>query len=224
VKLPKSRKDSSCHFAFIGSLICNRGRVMKSLAPTTNFLLAASFCPTAGAPLLYVLSYFRKMACLHIFEFKFAEPFIDVDFDLQHAFRSQFHALELILRVLISILGIQIFDMIDAVVGNLEKAPSTERCSEIARSVIADYDEMRHDSENEGMRGLDSCYATFDRELRAEVDACGEEWMQLATSMRTTPADNPEELSRQLKGLLGNNARCLAVAGKQFMLTVVEFG
>ena len=56
VKLPKSRKDSSCHFAFIGSHICNRGRVMKSLAPTTNFLLAASFRPTAGAPLLYVLS------------------------------------------------------------------------------------------------------------------------------------------------------------------------
>ena len=78
-------------------------------------------------------------------------------------------------RVLISILGIQIFDMIDAVVGNLEKVPLTERCSEIARSVIADYDEMRHDSENEGMRGLDSCYARFDRELRAEVDACGEE-------------------------------------------------
>ena len=127
-------------------------------------------------------------------------------------------------RVLISILGIQIFDMIDAVVGILEKVPLTERCSEIARSVIADYDEMRHDSENEGMRGLDSCYATFDRELRAEVDACGEEWMQLATSMRTAPADNLEELSRQLKGLLGNNARCLDVAGKQFMLTVAEFG
>lgn len=97
---------------------------MKSLAPTTNFVLAASFCPTAGAPLLYVLSYFRKMACLHICKFKFAEPFIDVDFDLQHAFRSQFHALELILRVL-SILGTQSLDMIDAVVGNLAKAPST---------------------------------------------------------------------------------------------------
>jgi hypothetical protein len=135
-----------------------------------------------------------------ICKFKFAEPFIDVDFDLQHAFRSQFHALELILRVLISILGIQIFDMIDAVVGCLEKAPSTERCSEIARSVIADYDEMRHDSENEGMRALDSCYATFDRELRAEVDACGEEWMQLATLMRTTPADNPEEAQPSAKG------------------------
>ena len=50
------------------------------------------------------------------------------------------------------------------------------------------------------MRGLDSCYATFDRELRAEVDACGEEWMQLATLMRTTPADNPEEAQPSTKG------------------------
>jgi hypothetical protein len=48
--------------------------------------------------------------------------------------------------------------------------------------------------------------------------------MQLATSMRTAPADNLEGLSRQLTGLLGNNARCLDVAGKQFMLTVAEFG
>jgi len=42
--------------------------------------------------------------------------------------------------------------------------------------------------------------------------------------LRATPADNPEELSRQLKDLLGNNARWLAVVGKEFMLTVAEFG
>jgi len=40
--------------------------------------------------------------------------------------------------------------------------------------------------------------------------------------MRATPADNPEELSRQLKGLLKNNSRWLAVVGQQFLLTVAE--
>ena len=83
-----------------------------------------------------------------ICKFKFAEPFIDVDLHLQHAFRSQFHALELILRVLISILGTQIFDMIDAVFGNLAKArqpsaalksrdrqsPTTTKCDMIPRT------------------------------------------------------------------------------------------
>jgi len=104
------------------------------------------------------------------------------------------------------------------------RAPSTERCSEIARLVIADYDEMQRDAENEGMTGLDSFYATFHHELKPEIEACGEEWMQHTELMRATPADNPEELSRQLKDLLGNNARWLAVVGKEFVLTVAEFG
>ena len=103
------------------------------------------------------------------------------------------------------------------------RAPSTERCSEIARLVIADYDEMQRDAENEGMTGLDSFYATFHHELKPEIEACGEEWMQHTELMRATPADNPEELSRQLKDLLGNNARWLAV-GKEFVMTVAELG
>jgi hypothetical protein len=104
------------------------------------------------------------------------------------------------------------------------RAPSAERCAEIARSVIADYDQMRRDAEYEGTSGLDKFYATFHRDLRTEVEACGEEWMQLTNRLRATPADNPEELNRQLKDLLGNNARWLAIAGKEFTLTVADFG
>jgi hypothetical protein len=103
------------------------------------------------------------------------------------------------------------------------RAPSAERCSEIARSVIVDYDEMQRNAEKEGMGGLDSFYTIFDRELRAELEASGDEWTQLTMLMRATPADKAEELSRQLKALLGNNARWLAAVGKQFMLTVAEF-
>ena len=102
-------------------------------------------------------------------------------------------------------------------------APSIERCCEIGRSVIADYDEMQHKAEKEGMGGLDRFYANFHRELRPEVDACTEEWLQLTKLMRAKPADNPEELGGQLRDLLGNNARWLSVVGKQFTLTVAEF-
>jgi hypothetical protein len=104
------------------------------------------------------------------------------------------------------------------------RAPATERCFEIARSVIADYDKMQQHAEREGMGGLERFYATFHRELRAEVDACGDEWAQLTKLMRATPPDSPEELGRQLKELLGNNARWLSVVGKQFVLTVAELG
>jgi hypothetical protein len=104
------------------------------------------------------------------------------------------------------------------------KRPSPERCSEIARSVIADYDEMQCQAENRGMTGLDEFYGIFDPELKPEVIACGEEWTQLTGLMRATPADNNEELSRQLNELLKNNAKWLSVTGKQFIRTVAEFG
>jgi hypothetical protein len=103
------------------------------------------------------------------------------------------------------------------------KAPSTERCSEIARSVIADYDQMECDAEKLGVRGIESFYAMFDRGLKPEVRAAGDEWMQLTKLMREKPAGNPEELSSQLEGLLKNNSKWLAVVGKQFLLTVAEF-
>jgi hypothetical protein len=72
------------------------------------------------------------------------------------------------------------------------------------------------------MKGIASFYAIFDRGLRPEVSAAGDEWMRLTMLMRATPANNPEELSRQLKSLLKNNSRWLAVVGQQFLVTVAE--
>ena len=102
------------------------------------------------------------------------------------------------------------------------KQPSPERCSKIAQLVIADYDKMTRQAENEGLTGLDEFYDTFHPELRPEVVACGEEWTQLTGLMRATPAGNPEELSRQLKNLLTNNAKWLSVAGEQFVRKAAE--
>ena len=124
MKLSKSRKHSSCHFAFIGQPYLQPWESYEVARSNNQFPPRRKLLPDTGSPLLYVLSHFRKMACLHICKFNFAEPFIDVDFDLQHAFRSQFHALELILRVLISILGIQTFDMIRCSSRQSRKSPS----------------------------------------------------------------------------------------------------
>ena len=104
------------------------------------------------------------------------------------------------------------------------RAPSAERCAEIAQSVIGDYDQMQREAEEAGMSGLDSFYATFHRDLRADVEACGEEWVQLINRLRATQVDKPDELGRQLKALLGNNAKWLNIAGRQFLLTVADFG
>jgi len=103
------------------------------------------------------------------------------------------------------------------------RAPSADRCAEIARSIVADYDRMQRDAEDEGVSGLDKFYAAFHSELRAEVKACGDEWLQLMNQLRETPADNPEKLSDQLEKLLENNAKWLVIGGREFTLTVGEF-
>jgi hypothetical protein len=103
------------------------------------------------------------------------------------------------------------------------RAPSTERCAEIARSVIADYDQMQTDAEREGLVGLDRFYAAFHPDLRPEVTACGEEWTQLMNGLRSMSAGDPGELSGRLMDLLRNNARWLVIAGKEFSLTVTGF-
>jgi hypothetical protein len=100
-------------------------------------------------------------------------------------------------------------------------APSAERCAELARVVLAEYDQMQRDAETQGMAGLDKFFSAFHRDLRPAVDEYGEEWMKLTQRLRT-PTDNPEELSRQLKDLLGNNAKWLGVSAKQLELTIAD--
>jgi hypothetical protein len=102
------------------------------------------------------------------------------------------------------------------------RAPSAERCAELARSVLADYDRMQRDAETHGMSGLDKFYAAFHRDLRADVDAYSDEWIHLTQRLRTAPADNPEELSRQLKDLLSNNTKWLDVSARQLALTIAD--
>jgi hypothetical protein len=71
------------------------------------------------------------------------------------------------------------------------------------------------------MQGLDKFYSAFSPDLRVEVDACTGEWTQLFQRLRNEPADNPQGLSLQLKGLLANNAKWLNIGARQFASSIV---
>jgi hypothetical protein len=102
------------------------------------------------------------------------------------------------------------------------KAPTPERCAEIVRTVVADFDRMGHDLENQGIRGLDQFYAVFFHDLKPDIEACGEEWTRFMKALRTTPADNPDDLSNRIKDLLDNNSKWLELAARQFLHSVGE--
>ena len=99
------------------------------------------------------------------------------------------------------------------------RAPTLERCAEIARSVTADYERMQRDAQNQGIDGIDKFYAAFSHEPKADIEACVEEWMRLMNALK---AESSADLSSRLKDLLDNNAKWLDIAAKQFSLTVAD--
>ena len=103
-------------------------------------------------------------------------------------------------------------------------SPTPERCAEIGRSVVAGYDRLGRDAVSQGISGLDKFYGIFSRELRPDVEACGEEWSELMNALRAAPAEGAEALAQRLKALRANNARWLKLAAKQFVITVDDLG
>jgi hypothetical protein len=102
------------------------------------------------------------------------------------------------------------------------RVPTPERCAEIVRLTIADYDRMRQDAENLGITGLDKFYAVFSADFRAEIEACGDEWSRLMKKLGAEPVENSGDLSARLKDLLKNNAKWLELSARQFALTAAE--
>jgi hypothetical protein len=103
-------------------------------------------------------------------------------------------------------------------------SPTPERRAEITRSVLADYDRVQQDALNQGIQGLDKFYGVFARDVRRDVEACGDEWAQLMGVLRTAPAENSDALTGRLKGLRDNNAKWLKLAAKQLALEVDDLG
>lgn len=96
-------------------------------------------------------------------------------------------------------------------------APTPERCTELARLVLADYDKVRHDSESRGVRGFDQFFGLFARDLRPDVEACADEFSRLSAALAATAPESAQALSNQLRDLRDNNAKWLQLAAKQFL-------
>ncbi|GCL60988.1 toll/interleukin-1 receptor domain-containing protein [Pseudaquabacterium pictum] len=104
------------------------------------------------------------------------------------------------------------------------KAPAPARCLELARLVVADYDQMQRQSEADGQSGLDRFFATFHKDLRGEVTACADDWMRGTAKLRDATALQADELAMLLKDLLDNNSHWLGLASRQFMHAVQDLG
>jgi len=102
------------------------------------------------------------------------------------------------------------------------KKPSTERCAEIARLVLSDYDVLNGELASLHLGSLAAFHAVFDRDLWEDVDACSNEWVTLTDELKEKPPSNAEELSSLLTALQSNNAKWMNIGAKQFTKTVAE--
>ena len=101
---------------------------------------------------------------------------------------------------------------------------SPERCAEIVRAVLDEYEQMHTFAETEDMQGVDKFNGAFRRDLRPEVDACSAEWIQLMDALRSSSVEDSLALGQQLKQLLGNNAKWLEIGARQFSSSIADLG
>ena len=102
------------------------------------------------------------------------------------------------------------------------KKPSKERCAEIVRLVLSDYDELNCDLASLHLSGDDAFHGLFDSELWKEIDAYSTEWLALTGDLRAKPPDNAEELSSLLTALRSNNAKWMNIGATQFTKAVAR--
>ena len=103
------------------------------------------------------------------------------------------------------------------------KKPSKERCAEIVRLVLSDYDELNRDLAGLQLSGDDAFHGVFDSEVWEEIDARGAEWLALTNDLRAKPPDNAEELSSLLTALRSNNAKWMNIGATQYAKTVARY-
>jgi len=101
--------------------------------------------------------------------------------------------------------------------------PSQERCAEIVSQVVCEYDELNSELASLHLGGEDAFHALFDRELWAEIDAAGKEWLDIYNRLRTKPPDNAEGLSTELSALRNNNAKWMSLGATQFNKNVAQY-
>src|SRR5262249_39236905 len=105
----------------------------------------------------------------------------------------------------------------------MHRRPSVERCAEIVRLVLFEYDEVRSDLANLHLSSEDEFRDMFDEELWDEIDACIREWLPLNDQLRTKSPANSDELSVTFAGLRANNAKWINIGAKQFTKAVARY-
>jgi hypothetical protein len=102
------------------------------------------------------------------------------------------------------------------------KMASEQRCQEIAQDVIRDFDVMHDDFEDQGNAGLGQFYSAFNRDLRLEVEASSDEWLDLVKRLRVAAEQPGQDVEAILKALLKNNSRWLTVTSAQFSHAIAD--
>jgi hypothetical protein len=102
------------------------------------------------------------------------------------------------------------------------RAPTLERCAEIARTVVEDFEQISHDLQNQGIQGFDQFYAIFSHDLKAEIEACDDEFKRCMAALQKPPLQNPDDLSIRIKNLLDNNSKWLELGARQFSHRIGE--
>ena len=101
--------------------------------------------------------------------------------------------------------------------------PSKERCAEIARVVLADYQQLTRDLATLNLKGDDAFHELFEEELWKDIDAYGKEWLELTRRLNAELPDNAEELARVLTELRNNNAKWMNISAMQFTRAVARY-
>ena len=101
--------------------------------------------------------------------------------------------------------------------------PSRERCAEIARVVLSDYEQLNRDLASLNLSGEDAFHEIFHHDLWKEIDVCSEEWLALTGELREKSPDNAEALSHVLTELRNNNAKWLNIGARQFAQAVNHY-
>jgi hypothetical protein len=103
------------------------------------------------------------------------------------------------------------------------KNPAEDRCAEIVRVVLADFEQVNEDLAALGLSGEDAFHAIFNSDVWNEVDACGQEWLALTREFTTKSPHTSEDLARVLTALRDNNAKWMNIAATQFAQTINKF-
>jgi hypothetical protein len=102
------------------------------------------------------------------------------------------------------------------------RKPSKERCTEIARVVISDYEQLNSDLADLNLGGFDAFHDIFNRELWDDIGACSDEWLALVDELKAEP-DDCQDLARVLTELRDNNAKWLNIGATQFAQSVLHY-